>query len=290
MYNKELIAQIIPTLNFEFPYSVDDYAEHMYFENYHKHTCESNHALADSAETYNRYVDRIKEVNSKCLFSGEHGWQGDHIATYDLAQNVGLKYRHSCEAYWVKDRLIEIDGKKDGTNCHMMIVAKTAKGRKRLNYILSIANIDGFYKRARIDLPLLLNESPDDFIVTSACVAGWLYDDADEIWLKIAKHFGNNFFLEVQNHNTDKQKALNKHILDLAREHNLQIVAGLDTHYVNADGAFNVSDLVLLQKWLLAVPDTKLKSWQSGDLCEDNRLDVYDLCLMRHALVSGSEQ
>src|SRR5690606_41934353 len=60
----------------------------------------------------------------------------------------------------------------------------------------------------------IFNESPDDFIVTSACVAGWLYDDADEIWLKIAKHFGNNFFLEVQNHNTDKQKALNKHILD----------------------------------------------------------------------------
>lgn len=169
MYNKQLITQIIPTLRFEFPYSIDEYAEHMYFENYHKHTCESNHALADSAETYTRYVDRIKEVNSKCLFSGEHGWQGDHIATYDLAQNVGLKYRHSCEAYWVKDRLIEIDGKKDGTNCHMMIVAKTAKGRKRLNYILSIANIDGFYKRARIDLPLLLNESPDDFIVTSAC-------------------------------------------------------------------------------------------------------------------------
>lgn len=263
MYNKELISQIIPTLNFEFPYDVDDYAEHMYFENYHKHTCESNHALADSAETYNRYVDRIKEINSKCLFSGEHGWQGDHIATYDLAQNVGLKYRHSCEAYWVKDRLIEIDGKKDGTNCHMMIVAKTAKGRKRLNYILSIANIDGFYKRARIDLPLLLNESPDDFIVTSACVAGWLYDDADEIWLKIAKHFGNNFFLEVQNHNTDKQKALNKHILDLAREHNLQIIAGLDTHYVDADGAkerdalLESKDIQYLdeQGWYMDFPD-----------------------------------
>ena len=184
---------------------------------------DKDHALADSAETYTRYIDRIKEIDSKCLFSGEHGWQGDHISTYDLAQNVGLKYRHSCEAYWVKDRLIEIDGKKDGTNCHMIIVAKTSKGRKRLNYILSIANIDGFYKRARIDLPLLLNENPDDFIVTSSCVAGWLYDDADEIWLKIAKHFGNNFFLEVQNHNTDKQKALNKHILDLAKEHNLQI-------------------------------------------------------------------
>ena len=59
---------------------------------------------------------------------------------------------------------------------------------------------------------------------------------------------------------------------------------------VNADGAFNISDLVLLQKWLLAVPDTELKYWQAGDLCEDNRLDVIDLCVMRRALVSGSEQ
>ena len=298
MYNKELISQIIPTLNFEFPYDVDDYAEHMYFENYHKHTCESNHALTDSAETYSRYVDRIKEVDSKCLFSGEHGWQGDHIATYDLAQNVGLKYRHSCEAYWVKDRLIEIDGKKDGTNCHMMIVAKTAKGRKRLNYILSIANIDGFYKRARIDLPLLLNESPDDFIVTSACVAGWLYDDADEIWLKIAKHFGNNFFLEVQNHNTDKQKALNKHILNLAKEHNLQIIAGLDTHYVNATGS-KERDVLLESKgitypdeegWYMDFPTADViieRFKEQGVLSEE---EIYRAIMNTNVFVNGCEE
>ena len=59
---------------------------------------------------------------------------------------------------------------------------------------------------------------------------------------------------------------------------------------VNADGAFNISDLLLFQKWLLAVPDTKLKNRQAGDLFEDNSLDVFDLCLMRRALVSGSEQ
>ena len=59
---------------------------------------------------------------------------------------------------------------------------------------------------------------------------------------------------------------------------------------VNADGEFNISDLVFLQKWLLASPDTKLKNWQAGDICEDNRLDVFDLCLMRRDLVSVSEQ
>ena len=54
---------------------------------------------------------------------------------------------------------------------------------------------------------------------------------------------------------------------------------------VNADGSFNVSDLVLLQRWLLATPDAELANWQAGDLCEDNRLDVFDLCLMRRMLV-----
>ena len=54
---------------------------------------------------------------------------------------------------------------------------------------------------------------------------------------------------------------------------------------VNADGEFNVSDLVLLQEWLLAVPDTKLADWKAADLCNDDRLDVFDLCLMRKALL-----
>ena len=50
---------------------------------------------------------------------------------------------------------------------------------------------------------------------------------------------------------------------------------------VNADGKFNIADLTLMQKWLLGTPDTKLTNWQSGDFCEDNRLDVFDFCLMR---------
>ena len=54
---------------------------------------------------------------------------------------------------------------------------------------------------------------------------------------------------------------------------------------VNADGEFNVSDLVLLQKWLLAVPDTKLADWKAADLCNDDRLDVFDLCFMRKELL-----
>ncbi len=57
---------------------------------------------------------------------------------------------------------------------------------------------------------------------------------------------------------------------------------------VNGDGQFNVSDVVVLQKWILAVPDTNLANWKAADLCEDERLDVFDLCLMKRLLISAN--
>lgn len=56
---------------------------------------------------------------------------------------------------------------------------------------------------------------------------------------------------------------------------------------VNVDGTFNISDAVLLQKWLLAVPDTHLANWKAADMCEDNKLDVFDLCMMKSKLING---
>ena len=57
---------------------------------------------------------------------------------------------------------------------------------------------------------------------------------------------------------------------------------------VNDDGEFNVSDVVLLQKWLLAVPDAELKNWKAADFCNDNKLDVFDQCMMKSELISST--
>lgn len=54
---------------------------------------------------------------------------------------------------------------------------------------------------------------------------------------------------------------------------------------VNADGAFDILDLILMQKWMLAVPDTALADWQTGDLCEDGVLDAFDLGIMKKELL-----
>lgn len=54
---------------------------------------------------------------------------------------------------------------------------------------------------------------------------------------------------------------------------------------INGDEEFTVADVVLLQKWLLAVPDIKIENWEMANLCRDDRLDVFDLCLMKRALL-----
>lgn len=54
---------------------------------------------------------------------------------------------------------------------------------------------------------------------------------------------------------------------------------------VNADGSFDVADVVLLQKWLLAIPDTHLLYWRAANYCDDECLNVFDLCLMKRVLI-----
>lgn len=260
MNYKNLIEKIIPTLTFKFPYSVDDYAENLYLENYHCHKDFSNVSTADCAESIENYANRIHQFGTKCLFSGDHGSQGNQFYVYKVAENEKLKYIHSCEAYWVKDRK-----EKDRANCHMVIAAKNAEGREDINYALSIANEDGYYYKPRIDLDLLFNIPKDNVIVTSACISGWNYEDAEEIWLKIHDYFGDNFFLEIQYHNTEKQKRLNKRILSLAKKHNIQIICGLDSHYVKDENSVK-RDQILKYKdisypdeygWYMDYPDTK---------------------------------
>lgn len=289
----ELVKKIIPTLTFKFPYSAEDYVKNLYLENYHCHKDFSNTSTPDCAESINAYADRVHEFGTKCLYSGEHGSQGNQFQVYKVAESEHLKYIHSSEVYWVKDRK-----EKDRANCHMIVAAKNAEGRGDINFALSMANIDGYYYKPRIDLELLFNIPKDNVIVTSACVAGWNYEDAEDIWLKIHKYFGDNFFLEVQYHNTDKQKELNKKILKIAKEHNIQIICALDSHYVKEENAVK-RDQILKYKninypdeegWYLDYPDTPtvIKRFEEQGVL--NREEIYRAIMNTNVFVAECEE
>lgn len=188
----------------------------------------------------------------------EHGNQGCYIEGYNLAEQNNLKFVFGAEAYWVKDRTLP-----DPTNGHIYIGARNENGRQCINDILSEANLTGFYKRPRIDLPLLLSLPRDDVIVTSACVAFWKYGDIENIVQELAQHFGKNFFLEVQYHLTDSQKQLNRRILQIRDRLKIPIIMGCDSHYIFPPQNRDRDDFLLSkgihyedeEGWFLDYPD-----------------------------------
>jgi len=240
--------------------------------NYHSHKMFTNILIADSPCNYEEYISRALELNQSVVTSVEHGFQGNYFLLHDLILKTNiklqkrrdkgeldvpknLKFIFGTEAYWVKDRLAEypeiadktgeykadkktgiIKTYKDKSNCHIVILAKNEKARKSINRVLSTANEDGYFNgRPRLDFELLFSLPPEDVFITSACLAFWnKYEDIDDIVLRLHDYFKDNFMLELQNHNTVKQVAINKHILELSEKYNIKTIAGMDSHYINS--------------------------------------------------------
>ena len=176
------------------------------------------------------YARRAVELGHTVLSSCEHGNQGNFWQCASLAEQHNLRWRYVTEAYFVKDR-----HEKDNTNCHIILAAKTRKGVGDLNFILSEANISGYYYRPRIDLELLLSLDPKDVFVTTACIAGvfkYGEEESTRLILRMAAHFRDSFMLEVQYHDTDKQKELNRFLLKLYRTHGIPLIMGTDSHFI----------------------------------------------------------
>lgn len=201
-------------------------------QNYHRHTSGSNVFVADSAATNENYAQRALELGHKVLSSVEHGWQGKYHEVYELSKKYGLKFIFGAEAYWVKDR-----HEKDNTNGHIILLAKNESGRRAINRILSDANEDGYYFRPRVDIELLMSLPSQDVMVTTACVAFWKYEDIEKIVHQLQEHFRENFFLEVQYHATEAQKELNRRILTLSEKYGIEMIVGMDSHYIYPEQA-----------------------------------------------------
>ena len=228
-------------------------------QNYHRHT---SYSEGDSAAMPEEYAKRAVELGHKVISSVEHGWQGYYHKAFELAKEYNLKFVFGTEAYWVKDRQKEYEeinpdtGKpklnKDGTvktvkdrsNNHIIILAKNENGRRAINRILSDANETGYYYKPRIDLDLIFSLPPNDVFVTSACVGFWSYEDSDDIVIRMHNYFKDNFMLEIQNHNTEKQKKLNEHIKQLAKKYCIEIIVGLDSHYIYPEQSVERDDIL----------------------------------------------
>lgn len=180
------------------------------------------------------YIKRSLELGCKNYFTTQHGWAGKFLEAYDLCKQNNLKMVYGAELYMVKDRT-----KKDNSNYHVILIAKNQDGFYELNSIMSESNRSGFYYKPRIDIELLKQLNPNNFFITSACVAGFLRpgDDMKELFEAVYNHFGKNFFLEVQNHSFDIQIQHNKNMLLLKQYYDMQLIHANDSHYIYPEQA-----------------------------------------------------
>lgn len=204
------------------------------YENYHKHDHESNIMTLDCVVKNTDYITRSLELGCKNYFTTQHGWAGKFLEAYDLCKKNGLKMIYGAELYMVKDRTI-----KDNSNYHIVIIAKNQDGFYELNEIMTESNRSGFYYKPRIDIELIKRLNPNNFFITSACVAGILRpsDDMKELFETVYGHFGKNFYLEVQNHPFEIQIKHNKNMLMLKQHYNMQIIHANDSHYIYPEQA-----------------------------------------------------
>ena len=176
----------------------------------------------------------------------------------DLKQKI-FKPIFGCEAYVARKTNTNPEGsrlvhehKENGSGYHLILLAKNEKGYHNLCKIISLAWIDGKYYRPRIDRALL-EEYHEGLIVSSACLAGEVpknitdgnYEKAKEAVMWFKSIFGDDYYLELQRHKTDKpggdrsvyeqQKIANEGILRLAAETNTKVIATNDVHFVNEE-------------------------------------------------------
>ena len=216
--------------------------------NYHKHTSLSNRYMKDSPLLPIDYWNELKARygDKPCIYTTvEHGWAGNYFKQYDDLEKfnkkngTNIRWIYGAEAYWVKDR-----HESDRSNCHIVLLARTDKGRKAINKILSIANKDGYYARPRIDLELIDQLPYDDVMITTACVAFWnKYADIADIVRHLAESFPH-FYLEVQAHNTPAQKELNRRIIQISEELLVPIIAGCDSHVITESQMLDRDELL----------------------------------------------
>lgn len=206
------------------------------YNNYHKHTHYSNIKTLDCISKPEDYIKRAVELGHTTYFTTEHGFQGNIYEAHTLCEQYGIKCVFGVEAYYVDDMY----DKSSRSNYHLMLVAMNDNGRKEINKIMSSANTDGFYYKPRIDLKCLLSLTPSDVVVTTACVASPMFkgDNWEENFLKpVLKHFGNNFYLEVQNHNELVQIEHNKKLLRVKEKYDIGLIHANDSHYIYPEDA-----------------------------------------------------
>jgi DNA polymerase-3 subunit alpha len=207
------------------------------FVHLHVHT---QYSLLDGAIRLRALFERANQFGMQAVAITDHGTMFGVVDFYIQAQKAGLKPIIGCECYVAPRTLRDKTTEDNRGVSHLVLLAQNQEGYHNLCKLATIAQLEGFYYRPRIDKKVL-REHSRGLIGLSACLNGEiprriragqtdLADDAARWYLET---FGEgNFFLEVQHNGIDAQKEVNQALLDMSRRLSIPLVATNDCHYL----------------------------------------------------------
>ncbi len=203
----------------------------------------SEYSLLDGANKCPDLAKRAAEFGMNALALTDHGVMYGCIDLYLECNKVGIKPIMGCELYVDPEGHLRREGKTK--NNHLVLLAENDEGYHNLMMLDSLANIDGFYYKPRIDHELLAKYHKG-LIASSACLAGeipqMILSGDEKGAAECAEMYRDilgdgNFFLELQHNSVPEQAIVNKALVKIAREHNFPLIATNDAHYLNKEDA-----------------------------------------------------
>lgn len=259
-----------------------------------------DYSLLDGFSKVEDYAKATKERGWKYLCVTNHGLMGQIPRQYNICKELGITPIYGCEVYVnnytkfkhymtkegeelfkgdkedlpenLRDLSLEELRKLISTNYHLVLLAKNNIGFKNLIKITSQAWIEGFYRKPRVDLGFIA-ENSEGLICGSACLAGPISRNLMNGRIETAYHtaewfkdvFGDDFYIELMLLEMDEQKKTNRQLMEIAKEYDIDLVLTNDCHYLLKEDSYYQDILLLLQN-----------NKTIADLKESNNLFQFD--------------
>ena len=254
----------------------------MNFTHLHVHT---EYSLLDGSGKIKELVSRTKELGMDSLAITDHGVMYGVIDFYKECRAQGIKPIIGCEVYVAPNSRFDREaGAGDERYHHLVLLAENNIGYQNLIKIVSSGYLEGFYYRPRIDYEIL-NEYKEGIIALSACLGGVVasnlakgfYEEAKKAALDLYDIFGQeHFYLEMQDHGMDEQKAVNQGLMRMSMETGIKLVVTNDVHYVLEEDEES-HDILLCIQTQKKVKDEYRMRYEGGQYYLKSPEEMYEI-------------
>lgn len=215
--------------------------------------CHTQFSLLDGTSSIEGMVKKAVADEMKAIAITDHGNMFGAFRFVAECTKKGIKPIVGCEFYLVEDRhKKQFSREKADNRYHQLMLAKNMEGYQNLTKLCSLGFIEGFYsKYPRIDKELIIKYHKG-LIATSCCIGAEIpqaiLNESEEIaeeklkwWLDL---FGDDFYLELQNHNLPEQHKVNEVLIRFSKKYSVNMIVSNDSHYINRQDA-NAHDILL---------------------------------------------